>query len=67
MFFILLMLLGSEFIEFDLEEIKDCLEKQVDLIIYGGYFGQKLIMVIDFIDDMLVVVCEGVGDVKFFL
>lgn len=67
MFFILLMLLGSEFIELDLEEIKDCLEKQVDLIIYGGYFGQKLIMVIDFIDDMLVVVCEGVGDVKFFL
>lgn len=67
MFFISLMLLGSEFIESDSEEIKDRLEKQVDLIIYGGYFGQKSITVIDFIDDTSVVVREGVGDVKFFL
>lgn len=66
MFFMLLMLFGSDFIEFDLEEIKDCLEKVVDFIIYGGFFGQQLIMVIDFIEDILVVLCEGVGDVRLF-
>lgn len=32
-----LMLPGSDFTESDPEEIKDRLEKQVDLIIHGGY------------------------------
>ncbi len=49
------------------EEIKDRLEKQVDLIIHGGYLGQKPTTVIDLTDDTPVVVREGVGDVKPFL
>ncbi len=36
-----LMLPGSEFTESDPEEIKDRLEKQVDLIIHGGYLGRN--------------------------
>ena len=51
----------------DPEEIKDRLEKQVDLIIHGGYLGQKPTTVIDLTDDTPVVVREGVGDVKPFL
>ena len=62
-----LMLPGSEFTESDPEEIKDRLEKQVDLIIHGGYLGQKPTTVIDLTDDTPVVVREGVGDVKPFL
>ena len=62
-----LMLPGSEFTESDPEEIKDRLEKQVDLIIHGGYLGQKPTTVIDLTDDTPVVLREGVGDVKPFL
>ena len=51
----------------DPEEIKDRLEKQVDLIIHGGYLGQKPTTVIDLTDDTPVVLREGVGDVKPFL
>ncbi len=53
-----LMLPGSEFTESDPEEIKDRLEKQVDLIIHGGYLGQKPTTVIDLTDDTPVVVRE---------
>lgn len=61
------MLPGSEFTESDPEEIKDRLEKQVDLIIHGSYLEQKPATVIDLTDDTPVVVREGVGDVKPFL
>jgi tRNA A37 threonylcarbamoyladenosine synthetase subunit TsaC/SUA5/YrdC len=36
-----LMLPGSEFTESDPDEIKDRLEKLVDLIIHGGYLGSN--------------------------
>lgn len=36
---ILLILLGNDFIEFDFEEICDCLEYVVDVIFNGGYLG----------------------------
>ncbi len=36
----------------------------MDLIIHGGYLGQKPTTVIDLTDDTPVVVREGVGDVK---
>jgi hypothetical protein len=36
-----LMLPGSEFTESDPEEIKDRLEKLVDLIIHGGYLASS--------------------------
>ena len=62
-----LMLPGSEFTESDPEEIKDRLEKLVDLIIHGGYLGQQPTTVIDLTDDSPVVLREGVGDVKPFL
>ncbi|HKS34136.1 tRNA threonylcarbamoyl adenosine modification protein (Sua5/YciO/YrdC/YwlC family) [Enterobacter sp. BIGb0383] len=62
-----LMLPGSEFTESDPEEIKDRLEKQVELVIHGGYLGQQPTTVIDLTDDAPVVVREGVGDVKPFL
>ncbi|WP_107123154.1 L-threonylcarbamoyladenylate synthase [Salmonella enterica] len=62
-----LMLPGSDFTESDPEEIKDRLEKQVDLIIHGGYLGQHPTTVIDLTNDSPVVLREGVGDVTPFL
>ena len=32
----------------DPEEIRECLERQVDLIIHGGYLGQEPTTVVDF-------------------
>jgi tRNA threonylcarbamoyl adenosine modification protein (Sua5/YciO/YrdC/YwlC family) len=62
-----LMLPGSEFTESDPEEIKDRLEKQVDLIIHGGNLGQKPTTVVDLTEESPVVLREGMGDVKPFL
>ncbi len=62
-----LMLPGSEFTESDPEEIKDRLEKQVDLIIHGGHLGQKPTTVVDLTEESPVVLREGMGDVKPFL
>ncbi|WP_313449177.1 Sua5/YciO/YrdC/YwlC family protein, partial [Pseudescherichia sp.] len=62
-----LMLPGSEFTESDPEEIKDRLEKHVELVIHGGYLGQQPTTVVDLTDDAPEVIREGVGDVKPFL
>ncbi|MNC82810.1 hypothetical protein D3C75_1364720 [compost metagenome] len=62
-----LMLPGSEFTESDPEEIKDRLEKVVDLVIHGGYLGQQPTTVVDLTDDSPVVIREGAGDAKPFL
>ena len=62
-----LILPNQEETQYDPEEIRDRLEKQVDLIINGGYLGQKPTTVIDLTDDSPVVLREGVGDVKPFL
>ncbi len=62
-----LMLPDSEFTESDPEEIKDRLEKQVDLIINGGYLGQQPTTVIDLTEDTPVIIREGQGDVSPFL
>ncbi|MBN0639408.1 threonylcarbamoyl-AMP synthase, partial [Acinetobacter baumannii] len=61
------MLPGSDFTESDPEEIKDRLEKVVDLIIHGGFLGQQPTTVIDLTEDTPVVLREGVGDVRPFL
>ena len=53
--------------ESDPEEIKDRLEKVVDLIIHGGFLGQQPTTVIDLTEDTPVVLREGVGDVRPFL
>ena len=55
------------FTESDPEEIKDRLEKVVDLIIHGGFLGQQPTTVIDLTEDTPVVLREGVGDVRPFL
>jgi tRNA threonylcarbamoyl adenosine modification protein (Sua5/YciO/YrdC/YwlC family) len=62
-----LLLPGDEFAESDPDEIRDKLEHQVDLIIHGGYLGEKPTSVIDFSDDEPVVLRAGEGDVSSFL
>ena len=43
-----LIMPGAEMAEFDPENIRDMLEHQVDLILNGGYLGEKPTTVIDF-------------------
>ena len=43
-----LIMPGAEMAEYDPENIRDMLEHQVDLIINGGYLGEKPTTVIDF-------------------
>lgn len=62
-----LILPGEEFTESDPEHIRDILEHQVDLIIHGGYLGEKPTTVIDLSDGEIEVVREGAGDVTPFL
>ncbi|MCX8955942.1 L-threonylcarbamoyladenylate synthase [Erwinia psidii] len=62
-----LMLPGNDFTESDPEEIQDAIGKRVDLIIHGGYLGQKPTTVIDLTEDTPVVMREGVGDIQPFM
>lgn len=48
----------------DPEEIRDLLERRVDLILAGGPSLQQLSTIIDFTEDQPVVVREGAGDVS---
>jgi len=61
-----LILPGKSSTEFDPEEIRDLLERQVDLIINGGYLGESPTTVIDLSDDEVVIVREGSGDLAPF-
>ena len=61
-----LILPGKETAEFDPEEIRDHLEKQVDLIINGGYLGEAPSTVIDFSDGEPIIIREGAGDISPF-
>ena len=61
-----LILPGNDFAESDPEEINDLLGKQVDLVIHGGYLGQKPTTVIDLTEDSPVIVREGMGDITPF-
>jgi tRNA threonylcarbamoyl adenosine modification protein (Sua5/YciO/YrdC/YwlC family) len=61
-----LLLPGDEFAESDPEQIRDRLEKQVDLIIHGGYLGEKPTSVIDYSEDEVKVLRIGEGDVSLF-
>ncbi len=61
-----LMLPGNDFTESDPEEIKDRLEKVVELIIHGGYLGQQPTTVIDLTESSPEVVREGAGDAAPF-
>ncbi|MDF7681024.1 L-threonylcarbamoyladenylate synthase [Enterobacteriaceae bacterium ESL0689] len=62
-----LMLPDSDFTESDPDEIKDRLEKQVDLIIHGGYLGQQPTTVIDLTTETPVVLRSGAGDITPFV
>lgn len=57
-----LMLPGEEFPLTDPEEMRDRLEKQVDLIIDGGWGTAELTTVVDMVDEYPVLVREGKGD-----
>ena len=61
-----LMLPNQEETQYDPEEIRDRLEKQVDLIINGGYLGQKPTTVIDLTEDTPQIIRVGSGDVAPF-
>lgn len=62
-----LILPGEAFTESDPEHIRDVLEHQVDLIIHGGYLGEKPTTVIDMSEGDIEVLREGAGDVSPFI
>ncbi|WP_040976468.1 L-threonylcarbamoyladenylate synthase [Necropsobacter massiliensis] len=63
-----LMLPGEEHLtQSDPEEIREHLEHQVDLIIHGGYLGQKPTTVVDLTEDTPVIIREGSGSVTPFI
>ena len=62
-----LILPGEEFTESDPEHIRDILEHQVDVIIHGGYLGEKPTTVIDMSDGDMEVIREGAGDISPFI
>lgn len=57
-----LIMPGEEHAEFDPENIRDLLEHQVDLILHGGYLGEKPTTVIDYSDDEANIIRVGQGD-----
>ncbi len=62
-----LILPGQSVAESDPDDIRDKLEKQVGLIIHGGYLGEQPTTVIDLSDGEPVVMREGRGDTAPFL
>lgn len=61
-----LLLPGDEFAESDPELIRERLEKQVDLVIHGGFLGEKPTSVVDFSDGDAEILRRGEGDVSQF-
>lgn len=61
-----LILPGETEAEFDPFEIRNRLEKVVDLIIDGGVIDSKPTTVVDLYDDNPVIVREGAGDITLF-
>ena len=49
------------------EEIRECLERQVDLIIHGGYLGQEPTTVVDLTEESPVILREGSGSTDPFI
>ena len=62
-----LILPGKEMAESDPDEIRDRLEKQVGLIIHGGYLGEDPTTIVDFSEGNAEVIREGSGDPSPFL
>jgi tRNA threonylcarbamoyl adenosine modification protein (Sua5/YciO/YrdC/YwlC family) len=61
-----LILPGSQMTESDPEEIRDRLEKQVDLIINGGHLGEHPTTVVDMSDGEFTIMRVGSGDTTPF-
>jgi len=61
-----LLLPGDEFAESDPDEIRQRLEKLVDLVIHGGYLGEKPTSVIDFSEGEPQILRYGEGDTSLF-
>lgn len=57
-----LILPGEDFAESDPDEIRDKLEKLVDVIIHGGYLSEQPTTVIDMSDDEINIIRYGSGD-----
>jgi len=62
-----LLLPGEEMAESDPDEIRDKLEKQVGLIIHGGYLGEQPTTVVDMSEGESVIMRHGAGDVEPFV
>lgn len=61
-----LILPGEQVAESDPDEIRDKLEKQVGLILHGGYLGEQPTTVVDLSEGEAVIVREGAGDITPF-
>lgn len=57
-----LIMPGEEFPETDPYDIRQALERDVDLIIDGGYCGLEPTTVVDISDDVPVLIRQGLGD-----
>lgn len=62
-----LILPGNSNSESDPEEIRDRLERQVDLIIHGGYLGETPTTIVDMTEEAPQLIREGAGDPAPFL
>ena len=61
-----LILPGAEFTESDPDEIRDRLEKHVDVIIHGGFLSEQATTVVDLSDDAVEILRVGCGDPSAF-
>ena len=61
-----LILPGDEYPMTDPYDIRQLLERDLDLVIDGGYCGMESTSVIDLADDSPVIIREGVGDTEAF-
>ncbi|MCB5226113.1 threonylcarbamoyl-AMP synthase [Alishewanella sp. 16-MA] len=61
-----LILPGNEFAEADPDDMRQQLERQVDLILHGGVIGEDPTTVIDLSEESPVIIREGRGDVRPF-
>ena len=57
-----LIMPGADMAEYDPEHIRDILERRVDLILNGGYLGEKPTTVIDFSEGDVDIIRVGEGD-----
>jgi len=59
-----LILPGKQMAESDPDEIRDKLEKQVGLIVHGGYLGEQPTTVVDMSEGNIELIREGSGDLS---